>query len=64
MLPNPPFITSTENKIAIASEYRCLLGLSDFDPKTIIREPDAGEINIWSVVQNSTQAFKPSAALL
>jgi methylamine---glutamate N-methyltransferase subunit A len=60
----PAVIYESETKIAIASEYRCLLELSDFDPKATIREPDAGEINVWSVAQNSAQAIKPFAALL
>jgi len=60
----PAVIYESETKIAIASEYRCLFGLSDFDPRAIIREPDAGEINIWSVTQDITQAIKPLTALL
>ncbi|HEY9736930.1 MAG TPA: hypothetical protein V6D06_11625 [Trichocoleus sp.] len=45
----PAVIYEAADKVAIASEYRALLKLSDFDADAIIREPDAGEINIWSV---------------
>ncbi|MBD2260382.1 amidophosphoribosyltransferase [Pseudanabaena sp. FACHB-2040] len=45
----PAVIYEAADKVAIASEYRSLLQLSNFDPNALIREPDAGEINIWPV---------------
>lgn len=45
----PAVIYEDRQRIAIASEYRALLNLPDFDPTATIREPDAGEINLWSV---------------
>lgn len=45
----PAVIYESPEMIAIASEYRCFLNLPTFDPSATIREPDAGEINIWSV---------------
>lgn len=44
----PAVIYESESTIAIASEYRALLNLPDFDPSAIVREPSAGEVNIWS----------------
>ncbi len=49
----PAVIYESSNLIAIVSEYRGLLNLTNFDPTVTIREPDAGEINIWSVVNTS-----------
>lgn len=49
----PAVIYESDQMVAIASEYRALLKLSNFDANrasAMIREPDAGEINIWSVV--------------
>ena len=43
----PAVVYESAKMIAIASEYRCLLNLSEFDPRATIREPDAGEVNIW-----------------
>lgn len=48
----PAVIYESAEMVAIASEYRCLLNLPD-DPTATIREPDAGEINVWST--NSLQ---------
>lgn len=48
----PAVIYESPGLIAIASEYRCLMNLPDFDPAATIREPDAGEVNIWSVTAN------------
>ena len=45
----PAVIYESETMVAIASEYRCFTHLSSFDPHATIREPDAGEINVWSV---------------
>ncbi len=45
----PAVIYESENMVAVASEYHCLMNLSGFDPKATIREPDAGEVNVWSV---------------
>ena len=45
----PAVIYESAKIVAIASEYRCLLNLPSFDPTATIREPDAGEINIWSI---------------
>lgn len=49
----PAVIYESAEMVAIASEYRCLLNLPGFDPTATIREPDAGEINVWSI--NSLQ---------
>jgi glucosamine 6-phosphate synthetase-like amidotransferase/phosphosugar isomerase protein len=46
----PAVIYETAEMVAIASEYRALLTLPHFDPSVPLREPDAGEINVWSVV--------------
>lgn len=45
----PAVIYEAADKIAIASEHRALLRLDNFDPNALIREPDAGEINIWPI---------------
>jgi len=44
----PAVIYESPDYVAIASEFRCLVNLPSFDPRATIREPDAGEINIWS----------------
>ena len=49
----PAVIYESAEMVAIASEYCCLLNLPGFDPTATIREPDAGEINVWSI--NSLQ---------
>lgn len=49
----PAVIYESAEMVAIASEYRCLLNLPGFDPSATIREPDAGEVNVWSL--NSLQ---------
>jgi len=46
----PAVIYETEEMVAIASEYRALLTLPNFDPTVPLREPDAGEINVWATV--------------
>jgi glutamate synthase domain-containing protein 1 len=51
----PAVIYESTEMVAIASEYRCLINLPNFDPNATIREPDAGEINIWSVATTPTQ---------
>jgi methylamine---glutamate N-methyltransferase subunit A len=45
----PALIYESPSLVAIASEYHCLLNLPGFDPTAVVREPDAGEVNIWSV---------------
>ncbi len=45
----PAVIYESAERVAIASEYRCLMELSGFNPQATIREPDAGEVNVWSV---------------
>lgn len=45
----PAVIYESGECVAIASEYRCLLNLPDFDSTATIREPDAGEVNVWSI---------------
>ncbi len=45
----PALIYESPALVAIASEYHCLLNLPGFDPTAVVREPDAGEVNIWSV---------------
>jgi glutamate synthase domain-containing protein 1 len=45
----PAVIYESAEMVAIASEYRCLINLPGFDAGATIREPDAGEVNIWSV---------------
>ena len=46
----PAVIYESSRMVAIASEYRALLTLPEFDPTATIREPDAGEVNVWSVL--------------
>jgi amidophosphoribosyltransferase len=46
----PAVIYESSEMVAIASEYRALLNLPNFNPSATIREPDAGEVNVWSVV--------------
>jgi methylamine---glutamate N-methyltransferase subunit A len=46
----PAVIYESGGMVAIASEYHALLRLPNFDPTASIREPDAGEVNVWSVV--------------
>ncbi len=60
----PAVIYETENMVAIASEYRALLNLPDFNPKATVREPDASEINIWSTATGLKLAPPLSKALL
>lgn len=57
----PAVIYETADYVAIASEYRALLNLPDFDPNATIREPDAGEINIWSVTAPAAAPVQLSA---
>jgi methylamine---glutamate N-methyltransferase subunit A len=45
----PAVIYESAEMVAIASEYRALLTLPQFDPTATIREPDASEVNVWSV---------------
>ena len=44
----PAVVYESPDMVAIASEYRCLINLPNFNPTATIREPDAGAINIWS----------------
>lgn len=44
----PAVIYETKEMVAIASEYRALLELPNFDPSANIREPGAAEVNTWS----------------
>ncbi len=46
----PAVIYESPECVAIASEYQALMHLPNFDSTATIREPDAGEVNIWSVV--------------
>lgn len=46
----PAVIYESPEFVAIASEYQALMNLPNFDSTATIREPDAGEINVWSVV--------------
>jgi glucosamine 6-phosphate synthetase-like amidotransferase/phosphosugar isomerase protein len=48
MATKPAVIYEVPTLVAIASEYRALLNLPNFDSTATIREPDAGEVNIWS----------------
>lgn len=52
----PAVIYETESMVAIASEYRALLTLPNFDPNAVIREPSSGEVNIWSVTSPVKEA--------
>ncbi|MBE9046497.1 hypothetical protein IQ255_19140 [Pleurocapsales cyanobacterium LEGE 10410] len=53
----PAVIYESETMVAIASEYRALLNIPDLDPRGSFREPDAGEINVWSVGSSSTKTL-------
>jgi amidophosphoribosyltransferase len=57
----PAVIYETDDMVAIASEYRALLNLSQFDPSATIREPDAGEINLWSLAATPKE-LQPTAS--
>lgn len=46
----PAVIYETDDMVAIASEYRALLNLPNFDANATIREPSSGEVNVWSVL--------------
>lgn len=59
----PAVVYESEKMVAIASEYRCFLNLPNFDPSAVIYEPDAGEINIWSV-NSFEQSFVLPASLV
>ena len=54
----PAVIYESPQMIAVASEYRCLLNLPGFDSTATIREPDAGEVNVWSVASTSSQILE------
>lgn len=54
----PAVIYESEQMVAIASEYRCLMNLPGFDAGATIREPDAGEVNVWSVATSPTQRLE------
>ena len=58
----PAVIYESPERVAIASEYRALLQLPDFDSQATIREPDAGEVNVWSVVAAPQLRHSVSAA--
>lgn len=45
----PAVIYESPDMVAIASEYRALLTLPNFDTSASIREPDAAEVNVWSI---------------
>lgn len=51
----PAVIYESTDMVAIASEYRCLINLPNFDLNATIREPDAGEINLWAVAPHLAQ---------
>jgi glutamate synthase domain-containing protein 1 len=54
----PAIIYESPEMVAIASEYHCLLNLAGFDSTAAIREPDAGEINIWSIANRQELSLK------
>lgn len=59
----PAVIYESLEFVAIASEYQALMNLPNFDATATIREPDAGEINIWSVITASQrEALQTCAA--
>jgi methylamine---glutamate N-methyltransferase subunit A len=51
----PAVIYETDDMIAIASEYRALLNLPNFDANATIREPSSGEVNVWSVMSTTKE---------
>ncbi|MBE9178165.1 hypothetical protein IQ268_06150 [Oculatella sp. LEGE 06141] len=51
----PAVIYESDEMVAIASEYRSLLNLPGFNPEAGIREPDASEVNVWSVATASRE---------
>ncbi len=51
----PAVIYESDICVAIASEYRALMALSQFDTNATIREPDAGEVNVWPVAAQSRE---------
>lgn len=55
----PAVIYESDEMVAIASEYRALLNLTRFDPTATLREPDASEVNVWSVT-SATPALQLS----
>ena len=50
----PAVVYESAEMVAIASEHHCFLNLPSFDPSATIYEPDAGEINIWSIAPTPT----------
>ncbi|HEY9644227.1 MAG TPA: hypothetical protein V6C57_27280, partial [Coleofasciculaceae cyanobacterium] len=51
----PAVIYELPGMVAIVSEYRALLNLPNFDAAATIREPGAGEVNIWSVLPTAKE---------
>lgn len=51
----PAVIYESHEKVAIASEYRAFLSMPGFDSSASIREPDAGEVNVWTVGASQRQ---------
>ena len=60
----PAVIYEQPGRVAIASEYRALLNLPQFDPTVKLREPGAGEVNIWSVVPTLQATYASPLSLL
>lgn len=60
----PAAIYESETMVAIASEHRALLNIPILDPKGTIREPDAGEINVWSVTANKAKSYSSPDKIL
>lgn len=59
----PAVIYESPELVAVASEYRCLMNLPGFDSGATIREPDAGEVNVWSVVRSSAPVLELSGVV-
>lgn len=60
----PAVVYETDNMVAIASEYRCLLNLPNFDSNATLREPDAAEINVWSITTKQPTAASHQPSLI
>jgi len=60
----PAVIYESKAMVVIVSEYRAFLTLPDFDPTATVREPDAVEVNVWSVSPEMNQQHSASSPLL
>lgn len=58
----PAVIYESPEFVAIASEYQALMNLPNFNSTATVREPDAGEVNVWSVLTAPQRVLQTFAA--